>query len=160
MPRPDYSIAVCLILLGLVVLVRTVAIAQHACGVLLPAMSCEYWVPAVATVAIGHADGPTRSSSAEPPAPIVARPVSSVPPVINAPSGENPAPAEAAKNPPEVVAFPAKQQIQVAPEKKRKKITSIKPLRRQYEGSSSPNNGYSYRSNENQFKNTWRAVVW
>jgi hypothetical protein len=160
MLRSDYSITVCLIFLGLVIMVRTVAIAQHACGVLRPPRSCDYWMPAVAAVASGHADGPTGSSSAESPAPITARPVISVPSVINAPSGEDLGPAAAAKNPSEVAAFPAQNQIQVVSEKKRKRMASIKLLRRHYEASSGPKNVYSYRSNDSRFKNTWRAVIW
>jgi hypothetical protein len=160
MPRSDYSITVCLIFLGLVVLVRTVAIAQHACGLLLPLGSCEYWVPPVAAVAIGQPDSPTESSSAESPVSSAPRPVVSVPSVINARSGEYPAPPVAAKNPSELVGLPAQNQIQVASEKQRKRIAPTKTIQGHYETSSMPKDGYTYRSNGSQFENTWAAAVW
>ena len=86
MPRANYSITVCLIFLGLALLVRTVAIAQRACDVLLPPTSCDYWGHAIAPIAIGYTGGPA-ASSLEPTAAIYARPVVNIP-VTNPPSVE------------------------------------------------------------------------
>jgi hypothetical protein len=58
MPRPNCSIVVCLIFLGVAVLVRAVAIAQRAYDVLLPPVSGE-GVPAIAAVATGDTPDPS-----------------------------------------------------------------------------------------------------
>ena len=152
MPRANHSITLCLIFLGLAVLVRTVAIAQRACDVLLPPMSCDYRGPAIAAVAIGRTNGSEASYSAEPPATINA-PVVNIPPVVNVPSVEDPPPEAAAENPPEGSASQAKGQAprQIASETQRKKIARRQALRRYYDASSSQNNGYSYRSYRSGF---------
>jgi len=147
MPRRDHTVTACLIFLLLMVLVRSVAIAQRACGMLLPSTACDYWVPAVAAD-LGHAEGPSASNSVDVPAPVLPR---HIPSVVDAPLGEDSAPAVGAKNAPEVIASPAKHQIQLASEKHRKRTAST---RRYREASSSLNRGYSYRWN------TWRPDVW
>src|SRR5262249_33932979 len=106
-----------------------------------------YWVPAVAAD-LGHAEGPAASNSVDVPEPVLAR---HAPSITDAPSGEDPAPAMGGKNAPEVIASPAKHQIQVASQKHRKRKAST---RRYREASSSLNRGYSYRWN------TWRPGVW
>jgi hypothetical protein len=145
MPRRDCTVTVCLIFLLLMVLVRSVAIAERACGMLLPSTACDYWVPAVAAD-LGHAEGLAASNSVDVPAPVLPR---HIPSVVDAPSGE--APAVAAKNAPEVIASPAKHEIQIVSEKQRKRIAST---RRYREASSSLNRGYRYRWN------TWWPGVW
>jgi hypothetical protein len=54
MPRQNHLLVVCLILVGLAVLVRTVAIGQRAYDVLLPPTSGDDRAPALAAVASGH----------------------------------------------------------------------------------------------------------
>ena len=94
MPRSNYPVIVCLILLGLAVLVRTVAIAQRACDVLLPPL-CEY--RGSADIVIGH--GPAGSSSAKPPEPINVGAAVNMPSILGTPSDEGPSRDVAAPNP-------------------------------------------------------------
>jgi hypothetical protein len=138
MPRANYSITVCLIFLGLAVLVRTVAIAQRACDVLLPPTSCDYWGHAIAPIAIGYTGGPAASSSVEPTAAIHARPVVNIP-VTNPPSVEDSPPDAAPEDPPEGVASRADHQFlsEVASEKQPKRIAPTNAShRRRHEASS------------------------
>ena len=74
MPRPNHLLIVCLILVGLAVLVRAVAIGPRAYDVLLPPTSGDDRAPALAAVASGH--------TAEPLAIIDTEPLT--PPVVNA----------------------------------------------------------------------------
>jgi hypothetical protein len=64
MPQPNYSIIFCLIFLGLAVLVRTVAIGQRACDLLLPPTSADDPAPALAAVASGPGQGSTARTGA------------------------------------------------------------------------------------------------
>jgi hypothetical protein len=157
MPRANYSITVCLIFLGLAVLVRTVAIAQRACDVLLPPTSCDYWGHAIAPIAIGY-------TGVEPTAAIYARPVVNIP-VTNPPSVEGPPPVAAPENPPEGVASRAGHQSvsEVASEKQPKRIAPTNAShRRHHEASSSLNKKYNYRPSQSglAFQNPWGTAGW
>jgi hypothetical protein len=66
MPRQNYSMIVCFILLAVAVLVRTAAIAQRAYDVLLPPMSGEEPVPAITTVTTGRTAEPSLTVNAHP----------------------------------------------------------------------------------------------
>ena len=79
MPRPNHLLIACLILVGLAVLVRTVAIGQRAYDALLPPTSGDDRAPALAAVASGHIAEPLAIIDTEPLAP----------PVVNALSFED-----------------------------------------------------------------------
>jgi hypothetical protein len=72
MRRQNYSILVCLILLGVAILVRTVAIAQRAYDLLSPPMSSDEplssdeRVPAITAVTIGRAVEPSVTVNVHP----------------------------------------------------------------------------------------------
>ena len=162
MPRANYLISVCLIFLGLAVLVRTVAIAQRACDVLLPPTSCDYRGRGISPIAIGHTGGPAVVSSAEPTASIYARPVVNIPPVINTYPVEESSPDAAAENPPESVTSRAKHHSarDVASEKQKKIVPTHASPRRPHEASSSLI--ISNRSSQSglAFQNPWATGGW
>lgn len=159
MSRANYSITVCLIFLGLAVLVRTVAIAQRACDVLLPPTSCDYRGRAISPIAIGHTGGPVAVSSVEPTASIYVRPVANFPPVINTYPVEESPPGVAAENPPERVTSRAEHQsaLDIASEKQKKKVPTHASPRRHLETSVLNN-----RSNQRglAFQSPWATGGW
>jgi len=152
MPRPNYPLAVCLLFLSVIILIRTVAIAQHACGVLVSLKSCEYSVSPVPAVVIGRFATQTESSAVSP-VPTAAPPrLISDSPVTNAHSGEYSAPPLVDKKPSELVGSPTQKQLL---EKQRKRMASAKTLSGQYQSSSRSKSGYTYR-----IENTWGTAVW
>jgi hypothetical protein len=130
MPRPNYSIILCLIFLGLAVLVRTVVITQHAYAVLLPPV-------------YDGTRGPTAATW-ESPARINAQPV--LPPVVNAPPVEDAPQEVVAESPqtgfalPQSMKSPAKFATQ----------THRRSLKKRYR----------YRYYDTSFEPSWRPVVW
>jgi hypothetical protein len=139
MPRPNHLLIVCLSLVGLAVLVRTVAIGQRAYDVLLPPTSGDDWAPALAAVASGHTAEPLAMIDTEPLAP----------PVVNALLFEGTRPHVTAETPPSE-GSPAKPEIpgQTASEKQKMGPTQAPRHHK----------GYSYRYYG--FRPYWGPVVW
>ena|SRR3974390_1510514 len=136
MRRQNYSILVCLILLGVAILVRTAAIAQRAYDLLLPPMSGDEGVSATNAVTTGRMAEPSVTVSVQH---IVAS-------VISTPSVEGPPPNVAIENVSDVPSAKGHVSQQLAPERPHKKLTRA---RRRYGAR------YSYR-----FDRTFWPMWW
>jgi hypothetical protein len=137
MSRPNHLLIVCLILVGLAVLVRTVAIGQRAYDVLLLPTSGDDRAPALAAVASGH--------TAEPLAIIDTEPLAL--PVVDALSFEGTRPNVTAEPPGE--GSPAKPEIPGQTASEKQKMGHRNP---------GATKGYSYRYYG--IRPYWGPVVW
>jgi hypothetical protein len=142
MPRPNHLLIACLVLLGLAVLIRTVAIGQRAYDIVLSFTSGDDGAaPARAATVSEHTEQPLAIIQSKPMAP----------PVDNAPLLEDTQPemaleaqqGEGSSAKPEAPRQTASQKQKVAP--------TPQPRRHK---------GYSYHYYDSKFQRYWGPVVW